>query len=149
MTEQGNDDNKSYTVDTAEQTCTCPGWDKSRALYPKDNLVRLCKHLIDAYVENPDLLPEALKDQDNMRRIQWAAAGGKGFPFVREFVRVELSSPETICELFLPAKKDSPWIPAWVDGEEFGYNLEEDRWGFDKTPVDAETIIEAMKKHNQ
>jgi len=55
---------KDYEVNTEEVTCTCPHFRYRCSHFPKYSMDRLCKHLVQAYEENPQLKPIELKKSE-------------------------------------------------------------------------------------
>lgn len=71
-----SDPGKTYTVNLAETTCTCPDWQKWRKNAHISSRQRLCKHLYEAFDSYPQARPKVdisstyIADEDEWRE-QW------------------------------------------------------------------------------
>lgn len=124
--------NGSYTVDTADLTCTCPDFFKRRSNFDRSDPRRLCKHLL-ASIDEIDHF-----DMETVNEIFHVSAG-KGFPVNDRHIKT--ISGEHYA-LHIPPDRDRPWVNVYNGQEKYGYNIAEERWAYGSAPPHQNTVAQ-------
>lgn len=147
--EPEGDDDKRYSVDLRNHSCTCQDWFARHKILPADSFGRACKHIVGA-------LAQAREDGDPVTK-QWEKHAGK---FVTQLALLHLGADplehwhhiawnEGAADCYLGWGK-SDWASVFVNVglggyERFGFNLEDDRWSYGTVPDNAAIISSYLK----
>ncbi|MGB0578698.1 MAG: hypothetical protein ACPGVU_03250 [Limisphaerales bacterium] len=143
------DDEKGYSVDLRNHSCTCQDWFARHKLLPAGSFGRACKHIIGA-------LAQAREDGEPITK-QWEKYAGR---FVTKLQLLNLGADplehwhhiayeEGAKRCFLGWGK-TEWASVFCKGSEgeferFGFNLEDERWSYGAVPPDAAIISTYLK----
>lgn len=125
---------QTYVLDLDTLTCTCQDWQKRRSDQPGDNPERLCKHLVSALLDKPDLLPPNMAVYYCL--LEPMAREGRGMPAQSDALNVHYGIRQGI-PFVLTHEPGSPWANVTMQGQRYGYSPEERRWSYGRTPEDA------------
>jgi len=124
-----------YDLNLDELTCTCQDWQEKRTTQPKTMPGRLCKHLLSAVLDKPDILPPHLAQFYAL--FEPVAREGRGMPVPSPRLSVCYGVRDNGTPFVLTHEPGSPWANVIVQGQRYGYNAEEDRWSYQRVPEDA------------
>lgn len=127
--------NQFYDLNLDELTCTCQDWQEKRTTQPKTMPGRLCKHLLSAVLDKPDILPPHLAQFYTL--FEPVAREGRGMPVPSPRLSVCYGVRDNGTPFVLTHEPGSPWANVIVQGQRYGYNAEEDRWSYQRVPEDA------------
>ena len=138
-----------YTVSLIDFDCNCPDFYKNRSCFERNDIRRLCKHLIKA-LEEAELIFEFPGHIGLL--LESAANRNKGIIIFNDYFEAE-----TINGPILVTKASNGWYniiaPVVSKGknrsifyDEFGYNLEEKRWSYGKHPPGATEIKKTIRR---
>lgn len=128
-----SDASVSYHIDPAQARCDCPDWTDRRSTIPTDDPRRMCKHLILAFMHEPENFPAGL--QRYADDFELLGNHGKGFPSHAEQHWLSVGGRELECWT-----NGSPWVGVYIGAQRHAFNLDEGRWAFGKEPQGTEEI---------
>lgn len=132
---------RSYELDPARATCTCPDWQERRSGVPEDKPDRLCKHLVRLYRERPELVPPGLARFAPL----FPAIDKGGMPSNGRYTKVQYGERND-APYILTHETGKAWANLYLDGVRYGYNDAEKRWSYGKVPDDAKFWARELKK---
>ncbi|MFH0995765.1 MAG: hypothetical protein V1844_09755 [Pseudomonadota bacterium] len=130
-----------YTVNPKNQTCTCPDFVDFRNQYEYGDVQRFCKHLMKAFCRKEifPFVPDYLKPL-----LVSAKERGKG-AFKEQLFFFDLNHSI----ILLAYNEYNAWRSVYAKdiGNEYcryGYNVDENRWSYDKSPENHREIISVI-----
>jgi len=134
-----SDSKKTYKINAHRMTCTCPDFQQVRSAYAIDDIRRPCKHLVKYLVETN------LIDSIDPLAVAYLS---NGYPAHEQIVIA--TGPDEL-RFLLGYSRTNPWVNVVTlkkgEAGSYGYNLDEDRWSYHKSPAGiAEHLSEFIKE---
>lgn len=126
-----------YRCNLTKLNCTCPDWHDRRKYLLRNDPGRLCKHLVQCFLKEPDKVPAKIKPF--WKLIQLAGKNNRGMFAGNENVAAFYMVTESGEPYLITRKDNGEWVNLTTpDGERYGFSLYEFRWSYDNAPPQAE-----------
>jgi len=119
-----------YEVNADSVTCQCPDFYKRRKDFAMSDPRRLCKHLMTIVAS------DNIDDVHHAAIFQNLQEKGLGYPLGQKFSSKIRGRQVTA---FIGPDPNHPWVNVFVESDEYGYNIQEDRWSYGNEPPAPKT----------
>ena len=136
-----------YKTNLLSMTCNCPEFTKYQHYrYRKNDIRRLCTHLVDLYKEKINFSDASIVNQ---------AIINNGFSVRGNYQIIDVRNEETgkITEVGITFNRDNPWIDVFAPNEKneykrYGYSIDSYYWAKKEKPYLISEPIENYIKKN-